>query len=119
MEAKDLPQGSAAGDLPLPIDWEMSKPLVLPTREGKPWELASSSEEELPGKGRPLGQEPDQMADQPPDAETVTTDLPKESSREVSVDRVDSQPGPEDPVGPALIEYRLGGPGADTHARLG
>ena len=98
VEEKDLPQGSAAGDLPLPIDWEVSKPLVLPTQEGEPWELASSPDGELSEKRQPLGLEPGRVADKTPDAETVTTDLPRESSREVSVDRPDPQPGPEDPV---------------------
>ena len=98
MEEKDLPQCSAAGDLQLPNDWEMSKPLVLPTQEGEPWELASSRDGQLSEAGQPLGQETEQAADKPPDEETVTTDLPKESSREVSLDRGDPQPRPEDPV---------------------
>ena len=76
----------------------MSKPLVLPTQEGEPWELASSPDGELSEKRQPLGLEPGRVADKTPDAETVTTDLPRESSREVSVDRPDPQPGPEDPV---------------------
>ena len=95
VEAKDLPQGSAAADLPLPIDWEMSKPLTLPPRDGKPWELALPPEGASQEKGR---QETEQITDQPPDAVTVTTDLPKEFSREVLIDRIDSPPGPDDPV---------------------
>ena len=95
VEAKDLPQGSAAADLPLPIDWEMSKPLTLPPRGGKPWESALPPEGASQEKER---QETGQITDQPPDTVTVTTDLPKESSREVSIDRIDSPPGPGDPV---------------------
>ena len=36
LEEEDLPQGSAAGDSQLHLDWEMSKPLILPSREGEP-----------------------------------------------------------------------------------
>ena len=51
VEAKDLPQGSAAADLPLPIDWEMSKPLTPPPRDGKPWGSALPPGGSVTGKG--------------------------------------------------------------------
>ena len=73
----------------------MSKPLTLPPRDGKPWELALPPEGASQEKER---QETEQITDRPPDTVTVTTDLPKESSREVSIDRLDSPPGPDDPV---------------------
>ena len=34
LEEKDLPQGSAAGDSQLNIEWGMSTPLVLPSQDG-------------------------------------------------------------------------------------
>ena len=98
VEEKDLPQCSAAGDSPLPIDWEISKPLVLPTQEGEPWKLASSREGQLSEAGQPLEQETGQAADKPSDGETVTADLPKEPSGEVSLDRGDPHPRQEDPA---------------------
>ena len=76
----------------------MPKPLVLPTQEGEPWELASSREGQLSEAGQPLEQETGHEVDKPPDGETVTTDLPKEPSREVSLDGGDPNPRPEDPV---------------------
>ena len=45
LDEKDLPQGSAAGDSHLIFFWEMSKPLVLPSKDGDQWELAPTSQE--------------------------------------------------------------------------
>ena len=58
VEEKDLPQCSAAGDPPLPIDWEMSETLVLPAQEGEPWELAPTLEGQLPEVGPPRTRRP-------------------------------------------------------------
>ena len=80
------------------IDWEMSKPLVLPTQEGEPWELAPSQDGHSSAAGLPLEQETGCEAAKPPDRETVTTDLPKEPSRVESSDGGASHTRPEDPV---------------------
>ena len=87
------------------IDWEMSKPLVLPPQEGEPWELASSREGQPSEAGQPLEQETGHGADKPPDEETVTTALPKEPSREASSDGGAPHPRPEDPVPIARIRW--------------
>ena len=71
---KDLPQCSATGDPPLPIDWEMSKPLVLPPQEGEPWQLA------------PPLEEPSEEVEKPREPETLTTDSPKATTGEDAMD---------------------------------
>ena len=76
----------------------MSNPLVLPTQGGQPWELAPTLEGQLPEVGLPRGYATGHEVEKPPDGETVTTDLPKEPSREVSLDEGDPHPRPEDPV---------------------
>ena len=86
LEEKDPPQCSAAGDPPLPIDWEMSKPLVLPSQEGEPWELAPPLEEPSEDVGKPL------------EHETLSTDSPKATTGEDTTDDSDQPPRPEDSV---------------------
>ena len=77
VEEKDLPQSSVAGDPALPIDWEMSKPLVLPHQDGESWELAPSGDELVEDVGKPL------------ELETLSTDSPKATSGENTLDNSD------------------------------
>ena len=86
LEEKDLPQGSAAGDSQLHIDWEMPKPLVLPSQGGEPWELAPTSEESSEGAPKPLARE------------TLSTDSTKEAPVEDTTEASERPPRPDDPV---------------------
>ena len=76
----------------------MSKPLVLPTQDGEPWELAPSQDGHSSADGPPLEKETGCEVANPPDRETVTADLPKEPSRAESSDGGASHTRPDDPV---------------------
>ena len=80
-------------------DWEMSKPLVLPSQDGEPWELAPCLDESVGNVEKPRGQE------------TLSTDSPKVTTGENAVGNSDPSPRlgsadhnaaqpprPEDPV---------------------
>ena len=86
LDEKDLPQGSAAGDSQLNIDWEMSKPLVRPSQDGEPWELDPLLEESSEAARKTLGRE------------TQSTDLTKEAPVEDTTEVSEQPPRPEDPV---------------------
>ena len=86
MDEKDLPQGSAAGDSPLNIDWEMSKPSVLPSQNGEQWELAPTSEESSEVARKTLGHE------------TQSTDSTKEEAVEDTTEVSEQPPRPEAPA---------------------
>ena len=61
-------------------------------------ELAPTLEGQLSEAGQPLEKGTGHEVEKPPDGETVTTDLPKEPSRGVSLEEGDPSPRPEDRV---------------------
>ena len=83
LDKKDLPQGSAAGDSQLNIGWVMSKPLVRPSQDGEPWELA------------PLSEESSKAARKTLERETQSTDSTREAPVEDATEVSEQPPRPE------------------------
>ena len=109
---KDLPQSSSAGEPSLPINWEMSNPLVLPSQDGEPWELAPSGDALLDDVEKPQERETLSTASPKATSEEPPSCIVDKDSRDLEpVDPVsDTPPRPEapvplsvDPVDPASI----------------
>ena len=90
-----MPQCPVVRDLSLPIDWDMSKPPVLPSQDGEPWGLAPSSDE------------PSEDVEKPREQENLSTDSPKASTGENSVGNSDPSPrlGDSDQGGAGSVEH--------------